>query len=106
MSTLEIEPIMHPLSATVRVPGSKSLTNRALLIAALADGRTTLTNALFSDDSRYFAQALAALGFVVARRRSGRNDHRRGARAGLSPPPAPSCSSATPAPPRASSRRC
>jgi len=65
MTSLEIEPIAHPLHASVRVPGSKSLTNRALLIAALADGRTTLTNALFSDDSRYFAQALSALGFDV-----------------------------------------
>jgi len=60
-----ISPINHPLSATVRVPGSKSLTNRALLIAALADGTTTLTNALFSDDSRYFANALQTLGFEV-----------------------------------------
>ncbi len=58
-----IIPIPHPLNATVRVPGSKSLTNRALLIAALADGTTRLTNALFSDDSRYFAQALQTLGF-------------------------------------------
>lgn len=58
-----ITPIHHPLNAAVRVPGSKSLTNRALLIAALADGTTRLTNALFSDDSRYFAQALQTLGF-------------------------------------------
>ena len=65
MQTLEIQPIQHPLSATVRVPGSKSLTNRALLIAALADGTTTLTNALFSDDSHYFANALQSLGFRV-----------------------------------------
>ena len=65
MQSLEIKPIEHPLNATVRVPGSKSLTNRALLIAALADGTTTLTNALFSDDSRYFADALQTLGFDV-----------------------------------------
>jgi 3-phosphoshikimate 1-carboxyvinyltransferase len=65
MTALEIEPIAHPLDAVVRVPGSKSLTNRALLIAALANGPTTLSNALFSDDSRYFAQALASLGFMV-----------------------------------------
>jgi 3-phosphoshikimate 1-carboxyvinyltransferase len=65
MTALKIEPIVHPLNAAVRVPGSKSLTNRALLIAALADGHTTLTNALFSGDSRYFAQALATLGFEV-----------------------------------------
>jgi len=62
-----IRPITHPLSVTVRVPGSKSLTNRALLIAALADGTTTLTNALFSDDSRYFARALQTLGFNIQR---------------------------------------
>lgn len=60
-----IHPISHPLNATVCVPGSKSLTNRALLIAALAKGKTTLTNALYSDDSRYFASALQTLGFDV-----------------------------------------
>jgi len=64
-STLEIKPISHPLNATVCVPGSKSLTNRALLIAALANGTTRLTNALFSDDSMYFAKALQTLGFHV-----------------------------------------
>jgi 3-phosphoshikimate 1-carboxyvinyltransferase len=62
---MKISPIPHPLSATVRVPGSKSLTNRALLIASLANGTTHLTNALFSDDSRYFAKALQTLGFDV-----------------------------------------
>ncbi|CAG0952020.1 3-phosphoshikimate 1-carboxyvinyltransferase [Anaerolineales bacterium] len=64
-SSLKINPIQHPLNATVRVPGSKSLTNRALLIASLANGTTRLTNALFSDDSRYFAKALQTLGFNV-----------------------------------------
>ncbi len=62
---IEITPISHALHATVRVPGSKSLTNRALLVASLAEGTTTLTNALFSDDSRYFAGALQRLGFEV-----------------------------------------
>jgi 3-phosphoshikimate 1-carboxyvinyltransferase len=65
LPSLKIKPITHPLNATVRVPGSKSLTNRALLIAALANGTTRLTNALFSDDSRYFAKALQTLGFDV-----------------------------------------
>jgi 3-phosphoshikimate 1-carboxyvinyltransferase len=60
-----ILPIHHPLHATVRVPGSKSLTNRALLIASLANGTTRLINALFSDDSCYFAKALQTLGFDV-----------------------------------------
>lgn len=63
--SLRIHPINHALNATVRVPGSKSLTNRALLIAALANGKTHLTNALFSDDSRYFVKALQTLGFDV-----------------------------------------
>ena len=62
---MQIIPINHSLHATVRVPGSKSLTNRALLIASLADGTTRLTNALFSDDSCYFARALQTLGFDV-----------------------------------------
>jgi 3-phosphoshikimate 1-carboxyvinyltransferase len=62
---MRITPISHPLHATVRVPGSKSLTNRALLIASLANGTTRITNALFSDDSIYFAKALQTLGFDV-----------------------------------------
>jgi len=63
--TRSIYPITPPLNASIRVPGSKSLTNRALLIAALADGKTTLSNALFSDDSQYFVGALQKLGFEV-----------------------------------------
>ena len=62
---MHITPISHPLNATVRVPGSKSLTNRALLIASLASGTTKLTNALFSDDSLYFGKALQTLGFDI-----------------------------------------
>ena len=64
-TSLRITPIDHALNSTVRVPGSKSLTNRALLIASLANGTTHLTDALFSDDSRYFAKALQTLGFDV-----------------------------------------
>ncbi len=47
----------------VSVPGSKSITNRALLLAMLADGKSTLDGALFSDDSRHFLSCLKALGF-------------------------------------------
>jgi len=65
LSSLAIKPVWQPLNATVRVPGSKSLTNRALLLASLAKGTTRLTNALFSDDSRYFVKALQTLGFDV-----------------------------------------
>ena len=68
-----IHPIPRPLDASVRVPGSKSLTNRALLIAALAEGKTTLINALFSDDSHYFASALKDLGFDVSLDASNKN---------------------------------
>jgi 3-phosphoshikimate 1-carboxyvinyltransferase len=62
---MQLTPLTQPLHASVRVPGSKSLTNRALLIASLAKGTTRLTNALFSDDSCYFAKALQVLGFDV-----------------------------------------
>lgn len=65
METLAILPLSYPPQVSVRVPGSKSLTNRALLAAALADGQTRLTNALFSDDSHFFATALQQLGFQV-----------------------------------------
>ena len=53
----------HPIEVTV--PGSKSITNRALLIAALAKGKSVLRGVLFSDDSRHFLQALIDLGFEV-----------------------------------------
>ena len=49
----------------VTVPGSKSITNRALLLAAMTDGECLLKGALFSDDSRYFLKALKDLGFLV-----------------------------------------
>src|SRR6266536_6580757 len=62
---MQIIPIQHPLNAIIRVPGSKSLTNRALLIASLANRITRLSNVLFSDDSCYFAKALQTLGFDI-----------------------------------------
>jgi 3-phosphoshikimate 1-carboxyvinyltransferase len=54
-----------PPKARVRVPGSKSLTNRALIVAALADGRSTLTGALDSDDTRVMVDSLQRLGIGV-----------------------------------------
>lgn len=60
---LEIQPLTRPPEAVVEVPGSKSLTNRALLVAALADGVSELTGALDGDDTRHFAAGLRALGF-------------------------------------------
>jgi 3-phosphoshikimate 1-carboxyvinyltransferase len=55
-----------PAGARVRVPGSKSLTNRALIVAALADGASTLTGALDSDDTRVMVDSLRRLGIAVA----------------------------------------
>ncbi|MBW3636629.1 MAG: 3-phosphoshikimate 1-carboxyvinyltransferase [Armatimonadetes bacterium] len=65
MSTLPIHPVSHPIDGLVSVPGSKSITNRALLLAALADGTSRLEGALFSDDTRYMATALIQLGVKV-----------------------------------------
>lgn len=61
-----IEPTNRPINATVTLPGSKSYTNRALIIAALADGTSTLRQALFSDDTLYMAEALRQLGIPVS----------------------------------------
>ena len=61
----EIQPLPKPVDATIEVPGSKSYTNRALLVAALANGRSTLTGALFSDDTRYMCDALRRLGVQI-----------------------------------------
>src|SRR5438445_5000232 len=54
-----------PLDTRVRVPGSKSVTNRALLAAALADGASELSGALASDDTEVMVASLAALGCAV-----------------------------------------
>ncbi|MDP5031046.1 MAG: 3-phosphoshikimate 1-carboxyvinyltransferase [Paraglaciecola sp.] len=61
MEQLLLEPIKH-VSGTVNVPGSKSLSNRALLLAALAKGETHLTNLLDSEDIHHMLTALTALG--------------------------------------------
>lgn len=61
----EIAPLTRPPDACVVVPGSKSISNRALLVAALAEGRSCLEGALFSDDTRYMADGLRRLGVAV-----------------------------------------
>ena len=60
-----VKKIDKPINWTVTVPGSKSMTNRALLMAALSDGVTELSGVLFSDDSRYFISSLQSLGFAT-----------------------------------------
>jgi len=61
MQSLTLEPV-GKVGGEVTVPGSKSLSNRALLLAALAEGRTTLTNLLDSEDIRHMLSALTLLG--------------------------------------------
>ena len=65
MSTLRIRPLRGPIDATVDVPGSKSITNRALVAAALAGGRSVLSRALWADDTAAMVAALARLGIGV-----------------------------------------
>ncbi|HKI80416.1 MAG TPA: 3-phosphoshikimate 1-carboxyvinyltransferase, partial [Pseudodesulfovibrio sp.] len=57
------------ISATVTVPGSKSLTQRALLVAALADGRSELLGPLDSEDTEYTSMALQAMGIQVQKQK-------------------------------------
>ena len=61
----EVPTASGPLSGRVTLPGSKSITNRALIIAALADGPSTLRGVLDSDDTRYMVSALRSLGFEI-----------------------------------------
>ncbi len=63
--SLAIDPLQVPPNATVRLPGSKSITNRALVCAALAPGETTLTGALFADDTEAMVEAVRSLGARV-----------------------------------------
>lgn len=64
-SLIEIVPLTQPVRADITVPGSKSITNRALLLAALGSGETTLRGALWSDDVEVMVGALRTLGFDV-----------------------------------------
>lgn len=65
MTARAIAPIEGPLDADVAVPGSKSLTNRGLVLAALAEGTSTLRGALVADDTEAMAAAMATLGARV-----------------------------------------
>ena len=62
---LEIRPVTSPIVGTVRPPGSKSLTNRALVCAALARGRSGLVGALRADDTDAMIGGLRALGVAI-----------------------------------------
>ena len=63
---LAIEPLGGPVAATVTPPGSKSITNRALVVAALAEGTSTLTGVLDAEDTRAMVACLGSLGAGVS----------------------------------------
>lgn len=65
MHECEIVPVRGPVFGSVRPPGSKSLTNRALVLAALANGETTLTGVLHSRDTEVMIDSLKRLGFSI-----------------------------------------
>src|ERR1051326_327246 len=62
---IEIVPLDKPVRAEITVPGSKSITNRALILAALAEGEVTLEGALWSEDTQVMVECLQELGFMV-----------------------------------------
>jgi 3-phosphoshikimate 1-carboxyvinyltransferase len=64
---LPIQPFTSEARSYVEIPGSKSLTNRALALAALADGKTRLQGCLFSEDTEIMGTALAQLGISIER---------------------------------------
>jgi 3-phosphoshikimate 1-carboxyvinyltransferase len=66
MEYLDLGPFSRA-SGTIRLPGSKSISNRVLLLAALAEGETTISNLLDSDDTRVMLDALGKLGVKVKR---------------------------------------
>jgi 3-phosphoshikimate 1-carboxyvinyltransferase len=65
MSDVAIDPVTRPFNASITPPGSKSITNRALILAALAAGKSALSNVLFADDTRVMMEALEYLGFEI-----------------------------------------
>jgi 3-phosphoshikimate 1-carboxyvinyltransferase len=65
MPDVTIQPVARPFAATITPPGSKSLTNRALVLAALANGTSQLSNVLFADDTLAMIECLERLGFPL-----------------------------------------
>ena len=72
---LAISPLTAPPKHTVEIPGSKSITNRALILAALAEGDSTLFGALDSEDTRVMCDCLRRLGFEVRAENRGETLH-------------------------------
>lgn len=65
MEPYHCQPAPGPVNGTIRLPGSKSLTNRALITAAMADGHSVLSGILLADDTRLMIEALRTLGIAI-----------------------------------------
>jgi 3-phosphoshikimate 1-carboxyvinyltransferase len=81
---LPIQPFTRPVNGELILPGSKSLTNRALILAALCDSPVTLTGALFSEDTQLMAAALRKLDFQVSEDESAKTISVSGQKSGFS----------------------
>lgn len=77
---IEIHPLHEPIDAEIQVPGSKSVTNRALIAAALADGPSTIQNPLISDDSYWLLDSLTRIGIPTNTDQNTNSIHIRGQR--------------------------
>ena len=69
MDFIDLPPLLSA-RGTLRLPGSKSISNRILLLAALAEGETEIRDLLESDDTAHMLAALAALGVAVSERKA------------------------------------
>lgn len=65
MNLIELSPLIRPANSTIRVPGSKSHTNRALIMAALTPGAVRLNNPLYCEDTLAMIDCLQALGIEI-----------------------------------------
>ncbi|MFR4318781.1 MAG: hypothetical protein ACLT2Z_04785 [Eubacterium sp.] len=65
MTIYKVKKVREKKNINVKVPGSKSITNRALMLAAISDSTCKLSGVLFSDDSRAFLDCLEKLGFEM-----------------------------------------
>ena len=65
MSAYKVKKIIGPIDSIVSVPGSKSITNRALLLGTLAEGETILKDPMFSKDTEAFLDSIKKLGFDI-----------------------------------------
>jgi 3-phosphoshikimate 1-carboxyvinyltransferase len=86
MEQLSLIPPDRPFDEAITPPGSKSLTNRALILAALARGVSTLSNVLFADDTLVMMECLARLGFRLEVDRAGHRVHVHGGAGNIAKP--------------------